>query len=442
MSPHAVVFEQSDPLRFAATVETLVRAERSGRDELQLERVRAAELERRVADLQHEGAQRERTIAALQREAEERERTVADLERTVADLERRRADLVAQAEALRAELRILEPEAAEWRAWQERGGWRIFASLVSLRLRAAPPGTRRDDALRATLRATANALERRVARPALGARASAGPERKAMLILSGCPGDAYRYRGEHQAEQLELAGATADSALAGTIELDDAFDRYAAFVLHRVAWDGAIGAFVERARASGKPVVFDTDDLVFDLSAIPFVAALDEMTEAERDLYVDGVRRYGETLREVGVVTVSTESLQEAAAAMAGTCASVPNAVSSAMVDAADRALAASARTGRRRHVVIAYLSGTPHAQPRLPRGGRRRRVGARAVPGLDVPGGGPHRSRRPLRRLRRAGRAHPAAGRGSSCRPCSEESTSASRRSSPRIPSRRRRAA
>ena len=64
-------------------------------------------------------------------------------------------------------------------------------------------------------------------------------------------------------------------------------DRYAAFVLHRVAWDDAIERLVGRARAAGKPVIFETDDLVFEPEALPFVVGARRRGRAR----APGVRR-------------------------------------------------------------------------------------------------------------------------------------------------------
>jgi glycosyltransferase involved in cell wall biosynthesis/SAM-dependent methyltransferase len=182
---------------------------------------------------------------------------------------------------------------------------------------------------------------------------------RAVLFLSGCPGDSYRYRCEHQAVGLSLAGGTADSAAVGSIDLDRAYGRYAAFVLHRVAWDEAIERLVTRARADGKPVIFDSDDLVFEPDALPFVAALSGVDELERNAFADNVARCRRTLLEAGAASVSTEALHDAATRAVGSVVTIPNAVSDAMVRGAREARAAQG-AGSTAEVVVAYLSGTP----------------------------------------------------------------------------------
>ena len=180
-----------------------------------------------------------------------------------------------------------------------------------------------------------------------------------MLFLSGCPGDSFRYRCEHQAAALRLAGGTARSAAVGSIDLGSAANRYAAFVLHRVAWDEAIERLVGRARAAGKPVSFETDDLVFEPDALPFVSALAGVDELERQAFAENVERCRRTLSEAGAASVSTDALHEAAAHVVRSVVTIPNAVSDDMVRRA--AEARESRVARETtEVVVAYLSGTP----------------------------------------------------------------------------------
>lgn len=175
-----------------------------------------------------------------------------------------------------------------------------------------------------------------------------------MLYLSGRPGATRRYRCDHQAEQLSLLGTAVD--VAGLEEVDPraALDSYALVVLHRVPLDAEIERFLEEARRRGRPVIFDTDDLVFDPQAEPFVPE-----SARRD---DRLRRHAEVLRLVDAVTVSTEPLRRAAAAFRDRVVVTRNVVSAEMVAQADAALGRHPpiRGGEGRPLVLAYLSGTP----------------------------------------------------------------------------------
>ncbi|MEW6272037.1 MAG: glycosyltransferase [Thermodesulfobacteriota bacterium] len=191
-----------------------------------------------------------------------------------------------------------------------------------------------------------------------------GEARKAVLFLSGCPGDAKRYRCDHHAEQMQVLGVTADVAIYGEIDLAWALRTYAYFVLHRVPFGPDVDHFIREARRTGRTVVFDTDDWVFDVSSMPYVAALEGKPREERDLYRRGLERYRATLRRCDGAIVSTEPLARRASSLIGKVVVHANVASRDMVQ-----LAAQARRVRelRRQasrsageVVIAYLSGTP----------------------------------------------------------------------------------
>lgn len=285
-------------------------------------------------------------IDALQRRAESLEASAA-----------RSMELEAELERLREEGAQGGAEAALWGAWSETTGFRIFMRLAALRLELAPRGTVRD-------RLATGAL-RRIARLVRAARApswiASEQGMRAVLFYSGCPGDAKRYRCDHQAAELAVVGGTSDVAQEPELDLNEVIDRYAAFVLHRVAWSPALERFVLRAKALGKPVVFDTDDLVFDPDAAVHVAALTEMDEMDRSLFVHGLRRYRRTLRASDGVLVSTDPLREAAEGLHDNVEVAYNAVSDEMVRLSDAAARLRERgADARRRVTIAYFSGTP----------------------------------------------------------------------------------
>jgi glycosyltransferase involved in cell wall biosynthesis/SAM-dependent methyltransferase len=192
----------------------------------------------------------------------------------------------------------------------------------------------------------------------------AGETNKAVLFLSGCPGDAKRYRCDHQAEQLGLLGVTADVAIYGEIDLSWAVRSYAYFVLHRVPFGPDVDFFIREARRSGRTVIFDTDDWVFDVASMPYVAALEDMRTAERELYREGLERYRATILRCDGAIVSTEPLARRIGALLQRVFVQPNVASREMARLAARARRlreVRAATGRvTRDVTFAYLSGTP----------------------------------------------------------------------------------
>jgi GT2 family glycosyltransferase len=183
---------------------------------------------------------------------------------------------------------------------------------------------------------------------------------KAVLFLSGAPGDPMRYRCHHQAEALALTGVTSDVSESSKVGLGDVLDRYEIFVLHRVPYGHDVDWFIREAHVLGKRVIFDTDDLVFDPDVVRHVAALEDMQEAERSLYSEGLSRYRETLQKCDAVIVTTEPLRAFAEMLHSSVFVVPNVVSDEMVELSDAAL--RGRNGdvhTPKETTIAYFSGT-----------------------------------------------------------------------------------
>jgi GT2 family glycosyltransferase len=189
-----------------------------------------------------------------------------------------------------------------------------------------------------------------------------GPTR-AVLFVSAEPADPKRYRCDYQAEQLEMLGVSVDVKSADEVRWGEVADRYGLFVLHRVAFDEGTKWFIAVARRKGKPVLFDTDDLVFDPEALRVhFAGLEHLDASERRALERRVGKSYETLRSADAVTTSTEPLAELARPWNERAVVTPNTVGRAMVEQADATLARRRKGGAEKgaEVTIAYMSGTP----------------------------------------------------------------------------------
>jgi glycosyltransferase involved in cell wall biosynthesis len=182
---------------------------------------------------------------------------------------------------------------------------------------------------------------------------------KDVLFLYDDSGAWKLYRCEHQAEQLELLGMSADIVRSDQIDLARALDHYDSFVLNRVGLTASVASFVDAALAADKAVLFDSDDLIFEPELEPRFSFLDHATESDHATWRQRLGRYQATLTACGAAIVSTEPLAEHARRHAGRVALVPNAVSSDMLRRADEARAGASQLVDS-EVVIGYLSGTP----------------------------------------------------------------------------------
>ena len=185
---------------------------------------------------------------------------------------------------------------------------------------------------------------------------------KFCLILSGCPGDTFRYRCEHQAEQLVSYGFTTDVAYFDRVDCDAVLNSYQCFLLHRVPHRMTVERFIKKAEELGKPVIFDIDDLVFDEDRLGYIRALEGRSPQEVQLYRDNVKQHHRTLSLCRFAVAATEPLR---AAVQRTfphirCFINPNGLNDIQLKQADQALQINKLGADQQIVRIAYLSGTP----------------------------------------------------------------------------------
>jgi GT2 family glycosyltransferase len=186
---------------------------------------------------------------------------------------------------------------------------------------------------------------------------------KAALFVSSEPADPKRYRCDHQAEQLAMLGVSVDVRRTDDVRWGEVADRYGLFVLHRVAFEEGLRWFLGVARRTGKRVIFDTDDLVFDPGALrAHFSGLEHLDATERRAFERRVEKSHEALRSADAATTSTEPLAELARRVNEHVYVTPNTVSEEMVEQAEAALASAAvaDASREGEVTIAYMSGTP----------------------------------------------------------------------------------
>ncbi len=123
-------------------------------------------------------------------------------------------------------------------------------------------------------------------------------------------GNAGTYRCRHRQQQLALHGVPSlvRSQFGDGFYLNEAIP-YEIGILHRVAHDPEVETYIRLMRQMGRPVLFDTDDLVFRPELIPYVRAIQDWPEDQKALYREGVERYRKTLLACDAVLVSTRFL-------------------------------------------------------------------------------------------------------------------------------------
>ncbi|MFZ5917786.1 MAG: glycosyltransferase [Chloroflexota bacterium] len=182
-----------------------------------------------------------------------------------------------------------------------------------------------------------------------------------VYIVSGCDrGHTTIYRCFHKQEQLALYGLSAavrEHYHPGEVTLEEAL-AHDLVILHRIAYDPLIGDLIRQARAQGKPVLFDVDDLVFEPELIHHVDALKAMTPEQVGLYHDGVRRNLQTLLACDAALTSTEYLAGFVRRRGKPAFVQRNALSQEQLAVAEQALRQGEPPSAAK-IVIGYASGT-----------------------------------------------------------------------------------
>ena len=182
-----------------------------------------------------------------------------------------------------------------------------------------------------------------------------------FFIANGSPiAMTTRYRCAHLSEQLGILGH--ESAMVDwwdETKVDaEAPLHFDVIVLYRLMMSPALARLISAAQRLGKPVIFDTDDLIFEPELIGAHRAVSALSAADQELHARGVQRYLETLLACDCVITSTPFLAELVRRRGKRAFVHRNALGTDMLAWSDQLRAARpARTLDR--VVIGYGCGT-----------------------------------------------------------------------------------
>lgn len=192
----------------------------------------------------------------------------------------------------------------------------------------------------------------------------AHPPFSSALILAGCLHATVKlYRCIHLQEQLAALGVNAE-VMDWTDQrfADDTARRYDLLLLQRTVMTANLQQLIDQMRSQGKPVVFDTDDLVFEPAMTDWHRGVVRLPPAEQELYDDGVRRSLAVLEASDALLAASPLLVELAQRRGKPAFLHRNAVGSEMMALGD----ALYRARRARPappggtVIVGYGSGTP----------------------------------------------------------------------------------
>lgn len=132
---------------------------------------------------------------------------------------------------------------------------------------------------------------------------------KDVLFINGCTlPHPTRYRVEHQMEQLLANGYTTDTIFYEDLTLEQE-KYYKTFVFFRCPITETVEKFITLAKKQNKVIFYDIDDLVFDKEYTKTIKHLKTLNKDELDLYYDGVKRMGQTLKLCDYAITTTPTL-------------------------------------------------------------------------------------------------------------------------------------
>ena len=133
-----------------------------------------------------------------------------------------------------------------------------------------------------------------------------------FAFISGCPAASYVYRCHHQAEMLRLAGCEVEIYMTCTFPYDELIaQKYPIVVAHRIARTDEFENFVFQAHALGMKIIYELDDLIFDIDRLHQVDLYNNFDLEEKNIFVDQVKRNRQAIELCDGVVVSTNRLEE-----------------------------------------------------------------------------------------------------------------------------------
>jgi O-antigen biosynthesis protein len=110
-----------------------------------------------------------------------------------------------------------------------------------------------------------------------------------ILFVTGGVGDKAHYRAFGVAEELSLHGFRASVTLSDNFRLERFVDKFKIFVFHKISVDEKIAGFIAEIKKQNKEIIFETDDLDFDLKYLESMDYYSHISDSEKKEYIEGI---------------------------------------------------------------------------------------------------------------------------------------------------------
>ncbi|MFH0929924.1 MAG: glycosyltransferase [Candidatus Moraniibacteriota bacterium] len=110
-----------------------------------------------------------------------------------------------------------------------------------------------------------------------------------ILFISSGVGDSAKYRSERQAEELRLHGFKCSVTVQDNPLLPRYADRFQIFIFQKTIYSKAVARLVEKIKAQKKEIIFETDDLIFELKYVKQMDFYQKLNSLEKKQFETGV---------------------------------------------------------------------------------------------------------------------------------------------------------
>ena len=179
-----------------------------------------------------------------------------------------------------------------------------------------------------------------------------------VLILNGFPEDwaLYRYRVKQKVEQLQAVGVEVNVVHFDSADLIPVAIRHSHAILYRLPITERLMALALEAKREGLPLIFDIDDLIFDLQACQQIDGIQILNDLDKQEYLRNMARIADAMKLCEYGLVPTWPLKGRLEGMGLKTHVHRNGVEADMVQISERAIRGKIE---KNGVIICYLSGS-----------------------------------------------------------------------------------
>lgn len=180
---------------------------------------------------------------------------------------------------------------------------------------------------------------------------------KRVLYVAEYLSFSSRYRLEHFREELLFMGWQGDFYSVDNLPKNLNWDTYESLVVYRSRYQGKIKTLIEQAKSKGIQVLYDIDDLIFDVRQMDYQPSFDENVYGDFTEYSEKIK---ECMEKADKLLVSTETLAMAVRQTFGLKKKVfVNRNVASMEMAGYSAVAREYKRKKRDKFILGYFSGS-----------------------------------------------------------------------------------